>query len=175
MCDDGLRCRGQAYRAGSMKERAKVDMKFHFMRETLRQYVSRTSNEVPAVRRHNPALLAASSPCLAWNCAGRQPCQSARVRLDLRVASGGLLHMRFQVLGRRRKEMLLEEYTGMPEAGADVPPPQPKWAMKVRHRILGFLSRLVASCALAVPQPAVMSPAAGRVEERRPLCSRALR
>lgn len=29
----------QAYRAGSGHERAKVDLKFHFMRETLRQYV----------------------------------------------------------------------------------------------------------------------------------------
>lgn len=62
----------KAYRAGNGKERAQVDLKFHFMRETLRQYV----------------------------------------------------------LGRRRKEMLLEEYTGVPDAGADKPPGQPKWAMQ---------------------------------------------
>lgn len=30
----------QAYRADNGQERAKVDLKFHFMRETLRQYVS---------------------------------------------------------------------------------------------------------------------------------------
>ena len=36
-----------------------------------------------------------------------------------------------QVLGRRRKEMLLEEYTGVPDAGDGGAPPQPKWAMQV--------------------------------------------
>lgn len=32
--------------------------------------------------------------------------------------------------------MLLEEYTGVPDAGADKPPGQPKWAMQVRCQLL---------------------------------------
>jgi hypothetical protein len=35
----------QASRAGSGHERAKIDLKFHFMRETLRQYVGPSSTQ----------------------------------------------------------------------------------------------------------------------------------
>lgn len=60
-------------------------------------------------------------PCTPW--------KFSTALLSSKVIHSDTFH--WQVLGRRRKEMLLEEYTGVPDAGDGGAPPQPKWAMQV--------------------------------------------
>ncbi len=72
-----------------------------------------------------------------WRCAGTVP----------QGSQGAAVLLAAQVLGRRRKEMLLEEYTGVPDAGTEKQPAQPKWAMKVLRHESGSAVR----CAVSHP------------------------